>query len=134
MVQGTAAEARLCTGYGTLPVLPAGVAADHCGHHAGRGDPEDPPASAARGGPTPDCSSPCPPRSLCVVLPLTVRGGERTVSDRSHRKGPRRRRLLLRLRSPRTPPVGGEGWLPCVSTPSSRPAAARMPHPSPAQA
>jgi hypothetical protein len=41
--------------------------------------PQDPPASEARGGPTPDCSSACPPRSLCVVLPLTVRGGRQRV-------------------------------------------------------
>ena len=69
----------LASGPVSLPVLPAGGAADHGRHHAGRGDPHDSPASEARGGPTPDCSSACPPRSLCVVLPLTVRGGRQRV-------------------------------------------------------
>jgi hypothetical protein len=32
------------------------------------------------------------------------------VSDRCHGEGPRRRRLLLRLTSPRTRRVGGEAW------------------------
>ncbi len=50
---GTTAEARLCTGYGTLSLVSAGGAADHRGHHARRGDPKDPPASDARGGPPP---------------------------------------------------------------------------------
>jgi hypothetical protein len=34
----------------------------------------------------------------------------RPVSDRCHGEGPRRRRLLLRLTSPRTRRVGGEAW------------------------
>ena len=50
---GTATEARLCGGHGALPAVSAGDAADHCRHDAGRGDPDDPPASEARGGPTP---------------------------------------------------------------------------------
>jgi hypothetical protein len=41
----TAAQARLCGGHGALPLVSARVAADHRRHHAGRGDPEDPPAS-----------------------------------------------------------------------------------------
>src|SRR5712691_1679170 len=61
-----------------LPVLSAGVATDHRHHHAGRGDPEDTPASEARGRPAPDFSGACPPRSLCLVLRLTVRDGEWT--------------------------------------------------------
>ena len=42
---GAAAEARLCAGHRPLPLLSAGGAADHRRHHAGRGHPEDPPAS-----------------------------------------------------------------------------------------
>src|SRR6185295_20333018 len=78
--------ARLCGGHGTLPLVSAGVAADHRGHHAGRGDPDDPPTSEARGGPTPHGASACPPSSLCVVLRLTSPGVER-IRPRSLRLG-----------------------------------------------
>ena len=61
-------------------MVSAGGAADHCGSHAARGDPEDPPASEARGGPPPDCSGASPPRSLRLVLRLTAPGGSRTRS------------------------------------------------------
>ena len=37
---GTAAEARLCAGCGTLPVLSAGVATDYRRSHARRGAPK----------------------------------------------------------------------------------------------
>jgi Putative transposase len=124
---GTTAEARLCTGHGALPVVSAGGAADHRSHNAGRGDPEDPPASETRSGPTPDYSSTCPPRSLCLVLRLIVRDGERT---------------RLRLRQwggtkppssypPPARPMGGEGGPSYVMpVPPAHPAAARLPHPS----
>src|SRR5262249_17452175 len=56
----------------------AGGAADHYRYHAGRGDPQDPPASEARSRPTPDCSGAYPPRSLCVVRRLTAPGGSLT--------------------------------------------------------
>jgi hypothetical protein len=69
---GKAAEARLCTEYGTLSVVSAWGTADHRRHHAGRGDPEDPPASEARSRPAPDCSGACPPGSLRLVLRLTA--------------------------------------------------------------
>jgi hypothetical protein len=69
---GTAAEARLCPGHGALSVVPAGDAADHCRHHARRGDPDNPPASETRRRPTPDSPSPSPPRNLCLVLHLTA--------------------------------------------------------------
>src|SRR5215510_4058536 len=78
---GTAAEARLCPGYGTLPVVSAGVIADHRRHQARRGDPQDPPASEARGGPAPHGSGASPPGSLCVVLRLTAPGGSLTRPD-----------------------------------------------------
>src|SRR3989442_9703039 len=99
---GTTAEARLCTGYGTLSLVSAGGAADHRGHHARRGDPKDPPASDARGGP-PHCLSACPPRSLRLVLRLTAPGVSRPV--------PGSRRLVLSLWSLLALPVGGEGGL-----------------------
>ena len=69
---GTAAEARLCAGHGALPLVSAGGAADHRRHHAGRGDPEDPPASEACRRPTSHCPSACPPGSLRLVLRLTA--------------------------------------------------------------
>ena len=71
---GATAEARLCPGHGALPLVPAGGAADHRGHHTRRGDPENPPASEARGGPAPDCTGVRPPRSLRLVLHLTAPG------------------------------------------------------------
>ena len=56
------------------------------------------------------------------------------ISDRSNGEGPSSRRLILRLRSPLARPVGGEGRPSCVMpVPPARPAAARMPHPSPWQ-
>jgi hypothetical protein len=67
---GAAAEARVCTRDGALPVLSAGGAAAHRRPHAGRGDPADPPASATRHGSTCRCPSACPPGSLRVVLRL----------------------------------------------------------------
>jgi len=75
-----------CAGDGALPVWSAGVAAAHRRHHAGRGDPDDPPASAARRGSTCQGSSACPPRSLCVVLRLTSPGVEH-IRPRSLRLG-----------------------------------------------
>ena len=75
---GAAAPADVCTGHGALPLVSAGGAAHHRGHHAGRGDPQDPPASAPCGRPTPNCAGSFPPRSLRLVLRLTSSGGERT--------------------------------------------------------
>ena len=83
---GATAQARLCPGHGALPLVSRGDAAHHRRHHAGRGHPEDPPASEARGGPTSHCPSACPSRNLCVVL---------------------------RLRCPLARPVGGEAWPSC---------------------
>jgi hypothetical protein len=81
--------------------------ADHRRHHAGRGDPEDPPASESHSRPTPDGSGACPPGSLRLVLCLTVSGGAPT-RPRSRRLGSARSpRLLLRLQSPPTPPMVG---------------------------
>jgi hypothetical protein len=57
----------------------------------------------------------------------------RPVSDRCHGEGPRRRRLLLRLTSPRTRRVGWEAWPSCVRVSPARPAGARVPHPLPWQ-
>ena len=101
-------EARLCTGYGTLPVVSAGGAADHRRHHARRGDPENPPASEACRRPTPDCSSACPPSSFRVVLRLSM-GCRRPVPDRSGSWALSSRRLVLRLRSPLSLPMGRHG-------------------------
>src|SRR5262249_5638103 len=69
---GATAQARVCSRHGALSLVSAAGLADHRGHYAGRGDPENPPASEAGGGPTPHCSNACPPRSLCVVLGLSV--------------------------------------------------------------
>src|SRR5712691_6569348 len=69
---GTTAQTRLCAGYGALPVLPAGDAADHCRHHARRGHPEAPPASETYRSPLSHCPGPCPPGSLRLVLGLTA--------------------------------------------------------------
>ena len=66
------AEAGICAGYGALPVLPAGDAADHCRHHARRGHPEAPPASETYRSPPSHCPGPCPPGSLRLVLGLTA--------------------------------------------------------------
>src|SRR5215813_8489178 len=57
----------------------AGDAADHRRHHAGRGDPENPPASETRRGPTPDRPSACPPGRLCLVLRLRYPSHSREV-------------------------------------------------------
>ena len=75
---GAAAQARVCAGHSTLPVLPAGVATDHCCSHAWRGDPQDPPASETSRRPTPDRTSACPPGSLRLVLRLTAPGVSQT--------------------------------------------------------
>ena len=94
-------------------------------HHAGRGDPHDPPASEARSRPTPDCSGAYPPRSLCLVRRLTAPGGSLT-----------RPRQLSSGPAPAIPPLllGAEAWPSYVlPTPPARPAAARMPYPSPWQ-
>ena len=55
-----------------------GGAADHRRHHAGRGDPADPPASETFRRATPSCSGACPPGSLRLVLRLTAPGGSPT--------------------------------------------------------
>src|SRR5882724_8569868 len=77
-------EARLCTGYGTLPVVSAGGAADHRRHHAGRGHQKDPLPSETCGRPAPHGSGACPPGSLLLVLCLTASGGA-ADSSRSRR-------------------------------------------------
>jgi hypothetical protein len=69
---GTAADAHLGPGPGTLSVVAARGAADHRHHHAGRGAPHAPPATEARGGPTLHGSSACPPGSLGVVRGLSA--------------------------------------------------------------
>jgi hypothetical protein len=66
-------------------------------------------------------SSACP----CVM-------GSGPASDRSNGEGPRSRGLILRLRSPLARPVCAEGGPSRVlPTPPARPAAPRIPHPSP---
>jgi hypothetical protein len=113
---GTTAPARLCTCHGALPVLSAGIAADHCRHHAGRGDPDDPPASEARSRPPPDGSGASPPGSLCVVLRL--RGPAPSPA------------AVVWSCACDSPSAAGEAWLSCVlPTPPAHPAAARMPYP-----
>ena len=72
---GTTAEVGVCAGYGALPVLSAGDAADYRGHDTRRGHPDDPPASATGSRPAPDRSGACPPGRLCLVLRLTAPGG-----------------------------------------------------------
>ena len=106
---GTAAETRLGTGYGTLPVVSAGGAADHRRHHARRGHQKDPLPSETCGRPAPHCSGACPPGSLLLVLCLTVSGGSPTRPRSRRLVDASSPRLVLRLRSPLTPPVGGEG-------------------------
>src|SRR5262245_21767526 len=69
---GTTAEAGVCAGHGALSLVSTGGAADYRGHYAGRGDPEAPQASEARGGPTPHCSRVCPSGSLCMVFGLSM--------------------------------------------------------------
>src|SRR5262249_37924386 len=71
---GAATQAGVCSGHGALPVLSARVAADHRRHHAGRGDPKDPPASETCRRSTPYRTGACPPGSLRLVLRLTVPG------------------------------------------------------------
>src|SRR5262249_41083795 len=66
------AQAGVCAGHGALPVVSRGDAADHCRHHAGRGHPEDPPASETVCRPPSHGTGPCPPGSLCLVLCLTA--------------------------------------------------------------
>src|SRR4029453_6237872 len=98
---GPAAEERLCTGYGTLPVVSAWGAADHRFHYTGRGDLEDPPASEARSRPTPDGPGARPPGNPPPVPRRTAPRASRPAPDQCHGEG-LRRRLLLRLTSPRT--------------------------------
>src|SRR5262245_56972828 len=69
---GATAQAGVCAGHGALPVVSRGDAADHCRHHAGRGHPEDPPASETVCRPPSHGTGPCPPGSLCLVLCLTA--------------------------------------------------------------
>jgi hypothetical protein len=75
---GTDAEARLCPGHGTLPVVSARGAADHRRHHPGGGDPHDSPASEARWSHPPwlqrvsarkPWRGPRPDRTSCVTNP-----------------------------------------------------------------
>jgi hypothetical protein len=54
------------------PWCQRGGAADRRRHHAGRGHPEDPPASETFCRPTSSFTGPCPPGSLRLVLRLTV--------------------------------------------------------------
>ena len=61
---GPAAEARVCPGDGTLPVLSARGAAAHRRHHAGRSDPQDPPPSETLCRPTPHRACPFPPSTM----------------------------------------------------------------------
>ena len=51
-------------GHGALPVVSAGDPAAHRRHHAGRGDPQDPPPSEARCRPTPHRACPFPPSTI----------------------------------------------------------------------
>src|SRR5262245_52596556 len=79
-----------------------------------------------RSGPAPDCSDTCPPRSLCLVLRLTVRDGERTRLRLLQWGGTKPRRLILRLRYPLARPACGEGRSSCLMpVPPACPAAAR---------
>src|SRR5437870_4846454 len=58
--------------------------------------------------------------------------GSGPASDRSNGEGPSSRGLILRLRSPLARPVCAEGGPSRVlPTPPARPAAPRLPHPSP---
>src|SRR5262249_9607040 len=61
---GAAAPAGLCTGYGALPVVSARDPAAHRRHHAGHGDPQDPPPSDARCRPPPHRAGPYSPSTL----------------------------------------------------------------------
>jgi Transposase zinc-binding domain len=106
--RGAAAQVGGCSGHGALPVLSVRGAADQRCHHAGRGNPEASAASHTRGRPAPHCSGACPPGSLRLLLRLTAPGGA-APSRSAGSWGPHRLGLGLRLRSPRTPPMGGEG-------------------------
>jgi hypothetical protein len=55
------------------------------------------------------CASACPPGSLRLVLRLTAPGGSPTRPRSCRLVGANSPRLVLRLRSPLTPPMGGEG-------------------------
>jgi hypothetical protein len=65
----------VCAGYGALPVLSAGDAADYRGHDTRRGHPAAPPASETGSRPAPARSGACPPGRLCLGLRLTAPGG-----------------------------------------------------------
>ena len=66
---GTAAPAGLCPGYGTLPLVSAGHAAAHRGHHARGGHPQDPPPPETVGRPTQHRASPFPPSTIRTGSP-----------------------------------------------------------------
>src|SRR5262245_4657796 len=108
--------ARLCAGYGALSVLSVGIAADHRRHHAGRGDPADPPASETCRKSTPSCPGACPPGSLRLILRLTAPGGHRLVPDHAGSWVPQRSGLAIRLR-PSMRPVGKEACPPASAYP-----------------
>src|SRR5262249_6651489 len=61
---GTAAASGLCAGYGALPVVSARDTAHHRRHHAGRGDPQDPPPSETCCRPPSHYACPCPPSTM----------------------------------------------------------------------
>jgi hypothetical protein len=65
-------------GYGTLPLVSMGGAADHRRHHAGQGHQKDPPASETFCRPTSHCTSPCPPGSHRLILRLTTSRASQT--------------------------------------------------------
>ena len=78
MVQGAALEAGIYDGYAACRCVFRGRCASSRPSR-GRGDPQNPPASEARGGPAPDRTGACPPGSLCVVLCLTAPEGAAVV-------------------------------------------------------
>jgi hypothetical protein len=125
------AEARLCGGHGTLLLVSAGGAADHCRYHAQRGSPQDPLPSKTCGRPTPHRAGVYPPGSLRLVLRLTSPGVSRLrprplrgVGTTQPSSGP----------PPEVPPCTAGGWGGMAvlrhGTPA-RPAAAPVSHPAP---
>jgi hypothetical protein len=72
--------------HGNLSVFPSGGAADHHGHHAGRGHQKHPPASESRGRPVADCSCPFSPSNFRLgrlrALPSRVASGVTCVQRR----------------------------------------------------
>ena len=61
---GAAPAAGVCAGDGHMSVLSARGAATHRRHHAGRGDPQDPPPSETCCRPTPHRACPYPPNTV----------------------------------------------------------------------